>query len=976
MATFNQFPVFAANQVLRHDHLNDLINYLDEQDRLTRLATIGIGIVGGFHPKILATEEGTIILTISEGVGITSQGHMITSLRQRFSTYRRYTATSEFSNLETDIQNERSHTDQIYLYRELAEVYPFFKNADNNELLELYELLPTDEIEAEDTEALTKRFLQDKVLLAYLKLDLQSLKNCDTNDCSDLGAFLERSIRFLLAPRNVADSIKEREASQVKVGSAPIHTDRHPRYKLQGRTPLLLRKIDVNNVSGLATLANRYRNAAREGLQSLRANVVESLHTYQYLLREYYPNNITELYQQYFDTLLQQLTTIGDKEPMVGQYFYDFAGLLIDAFHEFIHRAATYDARSNPSQDFFPKHLMLGSLANSRTYLEETPPTLSPNFDFGINNDLSGNLLIPFPEFNIETPTGNRIIESPTNVEDADLSNDNLFNRFFSSVSIPSISFVPTPASENTYRHTFIPAHELQRQQYLVEELWTLHHRLLRMLQQFDPSVVLNLSGLKVIPSRSKIVPLSQRAIPAYLPVSANVNNTSDTLLRLWSYRKTRENQLNQVYSYYRLQNNNHPLSFRQTDTDFYRIEGHISKYFNEISLLLSGEQQRLGLDFGVRILQFESSQNSTTSKATRFDSFVRQHPGIEHQGGVPKGGTFVLVIDLRGKVIADFALPYNCCQNEEANYPVEACEYKWISSAKYLRNIARPKKDVPITERSYKLAISKYQIEGAELVKGGRSRTVSVPIKELKVYGMRAIADYLNQAFPTGLVFDTTKREDYITIKKFAGQQFQLEISEVGNRDKYLFDKDGRKKLNTGNNPNYYKAAQCRMVGPRYQQSSYEQLHGELWQNSDYHLDFMINSDWQQWNGFLEDRLITMSSSRELEPIRTPLRSLKNDIITVSQRAKLYLVGDWVDGSWVSEDTINNEDDERFIKIREKLLGKSGPSDLDVLVELPQRDQAIEDAILATVQNYYGKYRANVKFGTPRGNQAKLEVD
>jgi hypothetical protein len=38
---------------------------------------------------------------------------------------------------------------------------------------------------------------------------------------------------------------------------------------------------------------------------------------------------------------------------------------------------------------------------------------------------------------------------------------------------------------------------------------------------------------------------------------------------------------------------------------------------------------------------------------------FLADHPGIEHQGGVARGGTFVLVYDDKGVVVADFALPY-----------------------------------------------------------------------------------------------------------------------------------------------------------------------------------------------------------------------------------------------------------------------------------------------------------------------------
>ncbi|WP_437682270.1 hypothetical protein [Sorangium sp. So ce131] len=48
------------------------------------------------------------------------------------------------------------------------------------------------------------------------------------------------------------------------------------------------------------------------------------------------------------------------------------------------------------------------------------------------------------------------------------------------------------------------------------------------------------------------------------------------------------------------------------------------------------------------------------------FGAFLRQHPGLEHSAGVVRGGTFVLAHDASGMVVADFMLPYLCCEPEE----------------------------------------------------------------------------------------------------------------------------------------------------------------------------------------------------------------------------------------------------------------------------------------------------------------------
>ena len=41
------------------------------------------------------------------------------------------------------------------------------------------------------------------------------------------------------------------------------------------------------------------------------------------------------------------------------------------------------------------------------------------------------------------------------------------------------------------------------------------------------------------------------------------------------------------------------------------------------------------------------------------FSAFVARHPGVDHVGGVPRGGTWVLVYNDDGNVVSDFALPY-----------------------------------------------------------------------------------------------------------------------------------------------------------------------------------------------------------------------------------------------------------------------------------------------------------------------------
>ena len=68
------YPEFVADQILTAHDLNESFNYLDEQERLTRIKLLGMGIVCGLQIK---TNTAGTEITISKGVGVTSYGYLI-----------------------------------------------------------------------------------------------------------------------------------------------------------------------------------------------------------------------------------------------------------------------------------------------------------------------------------------------------------------------------------------------------------------------------------------------------------------------------------------------------------------------------------------------------------------------------------------------------------------------------------------------------------------------------------------------------------------------------------------------------------------------------------------------------------------------------------------------------------------------------------------------------------------------------------
>src|SRR4029079_19179985 len=72
MSNTDAYIIFEPDQVLTNDHLNEMFDYLDTQERLTRNKLIGIGIVCG-----LEIDNQPASINISKGCGVTSKGYLI-----------------------------------------------------------------------------------------------------------------------------------------------------------------------------------------------------------------------------------------------------------------------------------------------------------------------------------------------------------------------------------------------------------------------------------------------------------------------------------------------------------------------------------------------------------------------------------------------------------------------------------------------------------------------------------------------------------------------------------------------------------------------------------------------------------------------------------------------------------------------------------------------------------------------------------
>jgi len=188
-------------------------------------------------------------------------------------------------------------------------------------------------------------------------------------------------------------------------------------------------------------------------------------------------------------------------------------------------------------------------------------------------------------------------------------------------------------------------------------------------------------SRIKITPGKKPGSLLETQAIPFYYPLSAGAGS----LHHYWSYRHTKTRRHDQLLSYHASDDQNsyndpddwhitRPLFFTMDEYDFYRVEGFIGKKEIQIdgfnfnteknniraAIRYLAHKHNLNFDVVEKKISDDLAQSylkQGTNSITH--SFIRDMLGAEHLGGVPKGGTLIVILDEDGIAIGDFSLPY-----------------------------------------------------------------------------------------------------------------------------------------------------------------------------------------------------------------------------------------------------------------------------------------------------------------------------
>lgn len=312
------YPVFEPNQVLTNDHLNELFDYLNHEEKETRVKAIGTGILSGLFLEVL----NNLAIKISSGAGITADGYL----------------------LVTDENSSGLFTKCI----PYPPVIPELEISGTT----FWELLPEGFEEQGNESTLITDVLEMSVVKAvilYLEEKELDIKSCFTSNCDDRG----KQRYFTLKP--ILVSIPEASLTDASsFQTSHVFPD------------INIRQIQIPAIAN-ADLPGLYYSVCHNSLlQVLQNSIIDTLYRYRTLMGN---QSLTK------EILLTEINLITIRESLYTnhrhhmQYFYDFVTDIIRAYNELQHAIHDIDSLMWITESS-KKFISLGNIGKKYTPLE------------------------------------------------------------------------------------------------------------------------------------------------------------------------------------------------------------------------------------------------------------------------------------------------------------------------------------------------------------------------------------------------------------------------------------------------------------------------------------------------------------------------------------------------------------------------------------------------------------------------------
>jgi hypothetical protein len=349
----SKYPVFEADQVLSQKHLNSAVSYLEEQDRLSRTALLGMGIVCGLeisHPQPNQVKIGC-------GTAVTSLGYEINWEEKVFTHFHSLELSAHFLGA--------NYVKEPFLEPMLkhGSKYVPFKNA--TELLEptTVELLKT---------AIPNGFFDDKTVILLLETELIDEKNCVNTNCDDKGKRIEFTVRPLV--------INNSDMTQIPWLLQGFDTKKThqkliaPRYNVPFK----------NLVTGQNVL-DGFKNQFNDAFLTLLSNEIKNIYTANtHVLKT--TSDFT-LLNNCKAQLLQIIN--GNKDTLRMQYVCDWLADIVQAYNEIVDFEQQHPIFCCFDESLFPFHVILGNVNTNNNFRTPFIKTGNTDVEIGQKNQLN-----------------------------------------------------------------------------------------------------------------------------------------------------------------------------------------------------------------------------------------------------------------------------------------------------------------------------------------------------------------------------------------------------------------------------------------------------------------------------------------------------------------------------------------------------------------------------------------------------------
>ncbi|NHE57489.1 hypothetical protein [Cyclobacterium plantarum] len=340
-----QYRHYKADQVLTHTQLNETIAYFEDQDRLTRMALFGVGILHGLQIELDESSETTQLI-IRQGVGITTDGDLIL-LHQALT--------------ETQPKEKNIGIDQLIFthFREYedanARYSPYFFPEEGQ--VPLWEMCQENDENAQSLDSLPD--WQDKILLAYLECYPKPQDICGDINCDNQGEEQVTRLRILM--------MNEGDVEQLVSHDPLFLRKRQIDNAVSALSPLQLLKVvhQESNTSSQLQIDRLYRDAILDGntIADLKSGIQTILNEFEFLFED---SVLITALREDLDTLLDAVFNFEqDAAYQYNQYRYLLAKDLVGTYNELLAELKIFNSWPNPDIAAFPKHLLFGKISDA-----------------------------------------------------------------------------------------------------------------------------------------------------------------------------------------------------------------------------------------------------------------------------------------------------------------------------------------------------------------------------------------------------------------------------------------------------------------------------------------------------------------------------------------------------------------------------------------------------------------------------------